>query len=306
MRGTVALAWVVVAACSRMEGEGGEDPSRGGEGRSCESHDRDDDGYSDVVEAIMQTGVDDPQDHPAARGELVFEVPSQRPSVPPSHDAATRARLERADVAILLDTTGSMAGTVSRIQPQFAAFVAALAGEVDDLAFGAAGYGDIPMDDNHNSYADVPFYPVHRVMTARTAAGLASIVETFVLRNIIVDGVGPWFAVMRGGDEPELGWEALRQLATGIGLDYPLVHGGSATVQPFSSAVYPGEALDGEEVGERGGLGFRADSVPIVIMVSDTSHHGQAVATTSPALADRAVALAALGELGAKVIGLMA
>jgi len=294
-----------VLAC----GSGGGGGSAGGDGwETCSAEDADGDGAPDAIESALGTDPADPADNPDARGMVVFVMPYQAPPEPAMRDIAIDVRLSRADVGILLDTTGSMAGTVARIGGHLEGLVTTLAAEVDDLAFGAAGYGDIPMDDNANSYADVPFYLVHRIMTARTGPGLRSIVRSFAVRNIITDGVGPWFAQMRGGDEPEQGWEALRQAATGVGLIYPDAwNEGTQEVPAFDpDSAHPSPAVDGEEVGARGGLGFRDDAVPILIQITDTEHHDEPVAETTPALATREVAFDALAGIGAKVVGNMA
>ena len=291
------------------DGDSGGGPGGGGSGGGggCAATDSDGDGWADDVERAMETAPDDPADNPDARGELVFVMPHGEEPRPAHRDVSGEAALARADVLLLLDTTGSMAGTASRIQGQFRQLITMLAGEVDDLAFGAAGYGDFPWHDGANSQYDVPFYLVHRVMTARTEAGLASIAGAMQYRNIITDGLGPWFAAMRGGDEPEQGWEALRQAATGVGITYPSPFGGTGAVPPFDpDAAYPSTPPAGEEVGATGGVGFRDDSVPIVIMITDTEHHDAPVATTTPAIAGRSAAYSALEALGARVIGLMA
>ena len=78
--------------------------------------------------------------------------------------------------------------------------------------------------------------------------------------------------VMRGGDEPEQGWEALRQLVTGAGIVYPRAAypgqppTGEVTLAPFSAAkAHPTAIPAGEEVGTLGGIGFLSDSLPIVL-----------------------------------------
>ena len=296
----VCLA-AVLLACGDP---GGSNP----DWEECRADDADGDGASDSIEVALATDPADPADNPDARGMVVFLMPYQAPPEPTSRDLSLEVRLSRADVAILLDTSGSMAGTVARIQNHLAGLVTRLAAEVDDLGFGAAGYGDIPMDDNANSYADVPFYLVHRIMTAKSEAGLRSIVRSFDYRNIITDGTGPWFAIMRGGDEPEQGWEALRQAATGVGLVYPDAWDeGTQEVPAFDpDAAHPSPPVDGEEVGTRGGLGFRDDALPILIQITDTEHHDQPVADTTPALATRSTAFEALAAIGAKVVGNMA
>lgn len=321
MRSTVLAMAVLATACGTTSGGddtgGGGDDDGGGGGSACDpskercdgcmTADRDGDGWADEIEVATQTSTTDANETPVSGGDIVFVVPYQANPSPPSHDLETTAKLNRADLAILLDTTGSMVGTTSRIQGQLAEIVSLLAGEVDDLAFGAAGYGDFPVYDGANSQYDVPFYLTHRVMTARTTAGLASITAAFTYKNIIVDGLGGWFAVMRGGDEPEQHWEALRQAATGMGITYPGAFSGTQSVPPFgNTSALPHTIPPGEEVGTIGGFGFRKDSLPIILQITDTNAQAGGLTTTTPVSATRPVALAALEAIHARVVGIMA
>ncbi len=282
------------------QGDGGPGPDPA----ACRFPDQDEDGVADALENALGSDSLDPDDRPDE--EVTILVPFGEPPIPESVEATATAGVARADVAILLDTTGSMLGTTSRIQPALNGLVTALAGEVDDIAFGAAGYGDFPYYDGRNSHYDVPFYVVHRIMTAVTEAGRASLFDAFGFRNII-DGLGPWFSVMRGGDEPEQGWEALRQLATGVGIAYPDANGVPTAVPPFDPATaHPVTPPPGETVGTNGGLGFRDDSLPIVLMITDTTHHDGGDAGTTPVTATQAVAVAELDAIGARVVGLRA
>jgi hypothetical protein len=302
----------IAAAIAGCGLAGTKDPDPGDDGgmlqppQGCDAHDDDGDGWSNAVETAMGTSPTDATDNPDTRHQIVFAVPYQGAVRPATQDVTAPARVARADVAILLDTSGSMAGTDYRIQAQFQMLVTTLAGQIDDLGFGAAGIGDFPVYDGANSQYDVPYYLVHRIMTARTAAGLASIVDAMSYKNIITDGLGPWFAGMRGGDEPEQGWEALRQAATGVGLTYPSPIGtGTGSVPAFSPATaYPTALPAGEENGTIGGMGFRENSLPIAIMITDTTQHDEVLTTTTPHSADYATATAALAQIGARVVGI--
>ncbi|MBA3455838.1 MAG: hypothetical protein H0T42_22265 [Deltaproteobacteria bacterium] len=311
-RTAVWLALLGLTGCS-VDGAGaggsGSDAGGGSGEPTCTGTDVDDDGWIDEVEVAVGTSPSDAADTPPARGLEVFVMPHHEMPTPASRDIVQAARLTRADVGILLDTTGSMLGYTSRIQMHLHTIMTSISAEVDDVAFGAAGYGDFPPPtglDSSNSWADVPFYVVHRMMTARTTAGLASLRSSLYFTGILTGGLGPWFAVMRGGDEPEQGWEALRQAATGVGVTFP-VQGGTRSVPPFSpTTVLPPTIPAGEEVGTLGGYGFRPDSVPVIVMITDTSNHQDTVIPTTPPIATRAVALQALHDRGARVIGLTA
>jgi hypothetical protein len=273
---------VGLAACAASGGDGGGGGGGGGGGTGCV--------------AGMGSGSAD---------EFSFVVPYQDAPLPATRDVEAPAKIARADVAILLDTSGSMLGTDTRIQGEFQKLVTMLAGTIDDLAFGAAGIGDFPINDGANSQYDVPYYLVHRIMTARTADGLASLVDALQYKSIITSGLGPWFAGMRGGDEPEQGWEALRQASTGIGLTFPDAFTGTETVPAFDPATaYPQPVPAGEEVGTIGGMGFRDNSLPILMIVTDTTQHDTSLTTTTPHSADHVIAEAALAQIGARVIGI--
>ena len=320
-RSMVAVLAASLWGCSMAGGlgGGGDDGPGPGSGQPCDpaverctdgcmTADTDADGWSDEVETAMETSPTDAEDNPPARDQLVFVVPYQAQPQPGAHDVEATAKLQRADVAILLDTTGSMVGTTSRIQGELAEMATLIANEIDDVAIGAAGYGDFPVYDGANSHVDVPFYLVHRMMTTRTAAGAMSVLASFRYRNMF-DGLGNWFSVMRGGDEPEQHWEALRQAATGMGITYPSPFAGGAPISqpPFNAqTAYPATPPAGEEVGTIGGFGFRRDSTPIIIQITDTNAHVGGMTTTTPVSATRPVALAALRAIGARVVGIMA
>jgi hypothetical protein len=225
------VSTLLVACSSSSMPHGADDSGSGGDddtgsdgkpigGDGCMNADSDGDGWADEVEVVMGTSANDASDNPDSHHQRTFVMPYSAHPHPMSYDLETVSVLARADLAILLDTTGSMGGMAMQIQPHLATIVTSLAGTVDDLAFGAAGFGDFPMYDGANSQYDVPFYLVHRMMTARTPAGLAHIKNKLVVGNII-DGVDDGFGIMRGGDEPEQLWEALRQSASGIGITYP-------------------------------------------------------------------------------------
>jgi len=274
---------------------------------SLPDRDRDGDGWRDWAETAAGSDPGDRASTPDAGGRLVFIMSHGSAPVPASAPAHADVRVARADVVIAIDSSGSMAGTLTRIQGQFGPFITRLAGQVDDLAFGIFGFGDFPTVGANSEY-DVPFYRAHRVMTARTAAGRDSIIAALQAKNIIISGLGPWLAMMRGGDEPEQGWEALRQLGDNPGMTYPALRGPTpAMVAPFSLAnATPAAAPAGEEVGDRFGLGFRADAQPIIILVTDTTNHDTPFPGTTPASATRAEALAAMTAMGATVVGHMA
>jgi hypothetical protein len=154
-----------------------------------------------------------------------------------------------------------------------------------------------------------------------------------------------------GSDLPEAGYESLRQIATGVGITYPRdpsqtefleyfhEHGAFpaapyVTSRPRQGAVPAFNPANGTGDGVLGGVGFRENSLPIVIQITDASSHdqadylgtgvnepargfngnsfcgrgaanpGQVACTPLPASRDEAVA--ALGTIKARVVGIAA
>lgn len=249
-----------------------------------------------------------PSDSQLPLAAALFWAPYQDAIVPTMAELTAQAKVTRADVVILMDATESMDPVIESLLPALEQTITELSTEVDDLAFGLAGYGDIPSPSSSVTTSDIPYFPVHRVMTARTEAGLDSLLDTIVVRDIRVEGVGPWFSMMHGGDEPEHGWEALRQLATGVGLRFrlPWADSATATIPAFDpQSVFPQAIPEGEEVGVGGGLGFRSNSLPIVLLVSDSSQHSYSYMDTTPTEPSSDEAVEAMNSMGAKVVGLL-
>ena len=148
----LAIPFVLVACIAHHDANSnGGDDDNNDPPTGCDALDTDGDGWSDAVEDAVGTSPTDPDDNPTTRGMIVFDVPYHGAPRPVTEPANVTTRLSRADLAIVLDTSGSMLGTDTRIQGQFQALVTMLAGQVDDLAFAAAGFGDFPVDDGANS-----------------------------------------------------------------------------------------------------------------------------------------------------------
>jgi hypothetical protein len=178
---------------------------------------------------------------------------------------------------------------------------------------------------------DVPFELLQRV-TLDTDLALAAV-------NRLALGLG--------NDVPESGYESLRQVATGSGLTYPrdpsntefleyfYLHGvfpaaPSVSSRPRQGSVPAFNPSVGTGDGTLGGVGFRTNSLPVVIHISDAPTHtrddylgvGQSTAVgfngpvfcgggtgnpgntpCVPTPADRDDVVSALGALRARVVG---
>jgi len=261
---------------------------------SATSTDTDGDGISDLVEVAAGTDPTDPADNPTANGDFVFEVPYNEDPNPLEDTLDFSTDIKQADVVFGMDTTGSMGGEINNLKTSFVTLINAIRGAVPNTGFAVIGYDDFPNGVYGSAAAgDQPFYLLHRVMTTNTPAGLTS-VQTKVNA----------YATHYGVDGPESGWEMVYQVATGIGTT-----AGSASVPAFNPATaFPAAPPAGEEIGDIGGVGFRAGSLPILVWVTDAPSHNSDITGNDYVgftAARTSNAMTAMAGLSARVIGVV-
>ena len=205
-----------------------------------------------------------------------------------------------ADIAFLLDTTGSMSGLANAMASEFAGIASAVTAVIPDVTFGSATYEDY----NYGSFGssgDKPF-----VLDQQQTSDL-SLVQS-ALSSIDINS---------GGDGPEGSMEALYQAASGAGYDQNCnaVYDSATDVPPFQANVgdaFSGTAADVYDdsvvgTGSLGGFGFRPDVLPIFIIATDNQLRDPDAGFPSPGgcssdAGSRAV-VDAVNDLGGKVIG---
>jgi hypothetical protein len=266
---------------------------RDGTESSTTDDDTDDDGVTDLVEVAAGTNPNDPADNPQANGDFVFTVPYMLPPDPTMDTLDFATDISQADVAFAMDTTGSMGGEINTLKVSLGSIVSTLAADIPNIAFAVGGYDDFPTPPYGDpGFGDQPWYLRHRVMTVSTAPGLASV-------QAQVNSLTTHY----GADGPESGWEALHQIATGLGTTV-----GAASVPAFNPATAPPVPVPaGESVGTIGGVGFRAGSLPIVVIITDyNSHNGNPGTEYSFAgAATRSSSISEAMGLGIRVIGVV-
>lgn len=248
--------------------------------------DTDDDGQSDLAEVAAST---DPCDPESRIPEFFFVLPIDDPSGESAATLTFDTSIRRADVHMSVDTTGSMGGVIDDLQLSLlTAVVPGIRARIPDVAFGVSEFEDFPVapfgaSPCSSGEPDAPFRLRQQVTTDEGAVD-AAIGELDM-------------PIGCGADLPESGYEALYQIATGRGVAWP---GGA--VPPFA----PDPDTPGG--GDLGGAGFRRDALPIVIHVTDERAHAREDYTTNAfpiaAAHSKADALAALGELRARVLGI--
>lgn len=270
--------------CNGSIDSGESDPADG---------DTDDDGVTDLVEVAAGTDPGDPTDNPQANGDFVFTVPYQMPPDPAMDTLDFATDISQADVVFIVDTTGSMGGEINNLKTSLNNIVTTLAAAIPNIGFGVGGYDDFPTAPYGDAgWGDQPWYLLHRIMTVNTAAGLTSVQNRV---NMLT--------THSGYDGPESGWEALYQVATGVGVSV-----GGAAVPAFNPATaFPSPPVAGETTGTLGGVGFRPGSLPIAVVITDAhNHNSEGFPADNYSFAGAAMRSSAVAEavaMGLRVVG---
>lgn len=265
--------------------------------------DSDNDGLPDAVElgcpgSTSRTAADSDADGQVDPAEVAFGSNACNPNVRiddfyfslPPGGPLERAPLDfvdtnidRADVAFSIDTTASMGEETANLRAALTnVIIPGVRAAIADLAVAVASFEDVPIAP-FGLTGDLPFRLSTRVTTNVQAAQNA--VNALIIRD--------------GFDPPEAGMAALYQIATGAGFRWP---GGS--IAAFNPAV---GRVPGVADGAIGGVGFRANALPIVVQVTDAlAHQRQDYTAANPAIDFPAtnVTRNALAGIGARVVGI--
>ena len=228
--------------------------------------DTDGDGTPDLIEVVAGSDPNDATDN-IPPGDFYFVLPYMGPGDQGVLDFATDLR--QADIFFSVDTTGSFGEEISEIQNALTTtIIPGVAAVIPDAAFGVGRFEDFPLDP-FGLAGDVPYQLIQAITTDQTD---------------ISDGVTALGAAAGGLDTPEAGFEALYQWATGVG--FPA----------FGYAPFAPPGI--------GGVGFRADSLPIIIHITDAISHA---ASDYPFAGDAhsyGAVVQAVNTLGIRVIGI--
>lgn len=232
--------------------------------------DSDDDGVIDLVERIAGTDPSDPTATIPAT-DFYFVLPYMGPRGDGNLDFSTTVR--QADIFFSIDNTGSMEGETENIQDNLVStIIPAIKDVIPDAAFGLGRFRDFPIEP-HGLTGDRPY-------------GLEQIVTTSI--SSIGDAITALPVPGGGLDIPESGYEALFQWASGAG------------IPSFGLPAFQSNPPDGI-----GGSGFRPDSLPILIHITDAISHDPGDYSAFPDIAhDRDQTVDALTGIGARVIGI--
>lgn len=226
--------------------------------------------------------------------DFFFILPYQDPAGMAAKPLDFGTQIPSLDVFFLMDTSGSMIGEITNLQTALTGtIVPGIQGQVPNTQFGVGSYEDFPVtpfgslrgsDCGRNSNPN-PDQPLHLFQTiTNNLASIQAAVGQYSMGNAPIGC---------GNDWPESAIEAIYQVATGQGLTGPA---------PTSVPA--------------GGVGFRAETMPVIVTITDAMSHapgetascsGQSVNYTGSVLQvahTRAQAKTALGNICARSVGI--
>ncbi len=275
------------------DGDGAFDAAEVAHGSDPRMNDTDADGYTDGGEIAAGSDPANPGSTPTGiyaelrEGEVTTKSITMGTEIP------------AADIAFLIDTTGSMGEEIAQVRSAFIDIANTVGDVVPDAAFAVAEFKDFAMSP-YGGGSDYPFLLRQQVTTERAR---------------VIEALGSLTA-SSGGDFPECQYEALFQLATGIGFDL----NGDTTRQVTDSRPFitsPNDAFQGHVTGyfdpdapgagRKGGVGYREGSFPIVVLASDAQFRdpdtGWVLGNAGTQPTGKGATIAALNAIGTHVIG---
>jgi hypothetical protein len=243
--------------------------------------DTDGDGYNDVAEVALGTDPNDPSSRPPA-DTFYFVLPFEDTTGPKTQDFSFETTLIMADVFFLIDTTRSMGGEISNLLLGLTdTVIPGIRDRIPDVAMGVGKFEDFPV----SPYGDARNH-LYR-LTQQMTTDFTRVYEEISLLTVLL-----------GGDLPEADVPALYAAASGEAI-------GIYSAPFISDPTTPGR-------GTIGGAGFRTDSQPIFVLITDAPFHNDLggndlydplrLDPTTPTI-DYPRALAALLSIGARVVG---
>jgi hypothetical protein len=175
--------------------------------------------------------------------DFYFVVPYQQPPTPPLEELTFSTKLQSIDVAMLLDTTGSMGASISNVQTNLTkagGILDGLQAAIPNVGIAIVDHRDFP----YGGYGGPGDFPVKVWQTITTSAAAAQA----AVAN---------YSVGDGADDPEAQIPAMDYLLTGNALTWPTGSVAAHTPAP----------------GTQGGVDFRPGSFRVVVQITDAPWH---------------------------------
>jgi hypothetical protein len=184
--------------------------------------------------------------------DFYFVEPYQKMPTPANDELKFSTKLQQVDVAILLDTTGSMSGSIANVQTNLTkanGILTGLQAAIPNVGVAIVDHRDYPYDDGTNSNGASGDWPVKVWQPITTNAAMAqAAVNNYALGN--------------GMDDPESQIPAMHYLLTGQALTWPASNLPAGSVPAHTPAS-----------GTEGGVDFRPGSFRVVVQITDSPWH---------------------------------
>jgi hypothetical protein len=234
--------------------------------------------------------------------DFFFVAPYKKAPTPANEPLVFGTNIQEADIAFVIDTTGSMGPKITNVESSLSSLASSLSSQISSVAMGVADFDSWPCaPDGSNKVIHFPggscqpdyTYKLDNRMITVGNGGLAQIQK-------VITGL----TLSCGGDGPEPDFDALYFAASGAAQTDASC--GGWTLPAFNPATAPG-GLSTEQTGTLGGMGFRPNALPIFVIVSDAESQDQgdpASGISGVSYAhSHAAALAAIQGIGGKVVG---
>lgn len=259
--------------------------------------DSDDDGFTDGLEDFAET---DPLSAASYPDGVVLET---GPRQVVEYEDEYILDQYKTDIFVLLDTAYSYSCYHPDLESFIEQLVRRLFEEFEDVAIGFGTYDDYRYQPSWAAAAGTPYELAHQVSTDAS--------------SVINEAQG--HRMVYGGDALGSAYEALFQASTGKGFDMgcdgvfthlddsrPFIASETDAFRGKAGGTYDA-SVDGS--GTRGGVGIRSGASPIFLLAADNTirdgsmgHEMPEGTCDDPASKDQAVA--AIGELGGRVLGM--
>ncbi len=185
--------------------------------------------------------------------DFFFELPPNEPEQ--NQQLVFVPQVSKLDVVFNMDTTSSMGEAIANVKSNVTSLIETIQGKkndstgvyenamVSDAGFALTTFDDFPIS-GYGSGGDLPFRLLGAVTTDKDMVKAYTQKSDFKVRN--------------GGDVPEAGAESLYQIATGEGVNW-------------STGSVPARINSVE--GTWGGVGFRPETLPVVVHITDAPSH---------------------------------
>lgn len=242
--------------------------------------DTDGDGVTDLVEVAAETDPADPTDNPQANGDFVFVVPYEEPPSPDKDDLDFSTDLQKVDVYVLMDLSGSMADEADSVRDN-------LSSVLTDLTCPPAGNGD-PNDCIPELWSGSGSY---------TYAGRNPFVNRLRLQPN-PNMVGPTIPDPDLDSCPDGGCAEPHYLATWAAVTGKGSADASTCTGVASFAAAPSCSSSPAGMNGVGYPCFRSDALPVILLATDEPP------STQYSCPGQSATVAAANAMGAKIIGI--